>query len=156
MTTAEREDLRRLRAEEFGNSWSAGTGVAVARRPSASLRSQDLPLGLASTQTPAERLDGNGDLPDTGVGCWARHELPGTRSAASPQVAHCFEAFQEALPRLRALQSTAVPEPIPSGHMTALDSPWSSHRALGAAPCGRAEHQDSWSPRPVDTAGDGR
>ncbi len=110
-------------ARELGGMSSETRGVLGREQAvgDASLRSRGLRADSAPTQAAAERVDGSDDLPDTRVGPWARHELAGARSAASPQVAHRLEAFQEALPGLSALQSTAVPEPVACGHVTALD-----------------------------------
>jgi hypothetical protein len=71
-----------------------------------SLWNQQLRSG--SAETVPERVDGNYHLPDADVGRWTRHQVAGSGCPTTPQVSHCFEAFQEVLPRRSALQSAAV------------------------------------------------
>jgi hypothetical protein len=66
-------------------------------------------------------MDLRNHRPDADLGCWAGHQMAGSRCSAPSQVAHRFEALQEPLPSLRSLQATAVAQPIAYGHMAALD-----------------------------------
>jgi hypothetical protein len=72
-------------------------------------------------QAAPERMDGSDDLPDMSMRSLTRHQVTGSRHPASPQMAYCFEAFQESLSSLSPLQATAVPQPIAGGHVTTLD-----------------------------------
>ena len=74
-----------------------------------------------STQAISKSVDQRDDFSDARVTSWAAHQVAGARRPASPQMTHRFEAFQEALPGLRTLQSTAVAQPIAHGHMAAFD-----------------------------------
>ena len=75
-----------------------------------------------STQTMPEGMDRRHNLPNARMGRWATHQVAGTRPPASPQVAHRFEAFQKALPRLGPLQSSAIAQSVAHGHVAAFDS----------------------------------
>lgn len=66
-------------------------------------------------------MDLRDHLPNARVARWARHQVAGSRCSETPQVAYGFEAFQEALPRCRAFQATAVPQAVARGHVAALD-----------------------------------
>jgi len=69
----------------------------------------------------SERVDDSDDLPDARVERWATHQVAGTGRPASPQVAHRFETFQEALTRRSLFQATAVAQAIAHRYVTALD-----------------------------------
>jgi hypothetical protein len=69
-----------------------------------------------------EGVDRRHYLPNARMGHWATHQVAGTRPPASPQVAHRFEAFQKALPRLGPLQSSAIAQSVAHGHVAAFDS----------------------------------
>jgi hypothetical protein len=56
------------------------------------------------------------------MACGTTHQVAGTWRTVSPQVAHRFEAFQKALPRVGLLQSSAVAQSVAHGHVAAFDS----------------------------------
>ena len=72
-------------------------------------------------QTTPEGVDRRHNLPNARVTRWARDEVAGTGRPASPQLTHCFEALQKALPCLGPLQSTAAAQSVAHGHMAAFD-----------------------------------
>ena len=53
-------------------------------------------------------MDLHNHVPDTCMECWATHEVARSWYSPAAQMAHCFVAFREPLPRLGALQATAV------------------------------------------------
>jgi hypothetical protein len=74
-----------------------------------------------SAQPTPERMDDSDHVPDACVLRWARHQVASTWAASPPELAQRFVAFQEALPSLRRLQTTAVAQPIACGHVAPLD-----------------------------------
>ena len=66
-------------------------------------------------------MDLRNHLPNARMACGATHEVARSWCSAAAQMAHCFVAFREPLPRLGALQATAVAQSVACRHVAAFD-----------------------------------
>src|SRR5919202_5282302 len=78
-------------------------------------------MGSVPMQAVPKRMDGGYYPPNTGMRGSARHQVTGSGCSAAPQVAHRFEAFEEALPCFRVLQAAAVAQSVACRHVAMFD-----------------------------------
>jgi hypothetical protein len=98
-----------------------GGGYPPIEADNFSVRGLELVASGLPAQAVAECMDGNHHLPNAHVDCWATHQVTGARCTSAAQMAYGFEALQEPLPRLGALQATTVAQPVPCWHVSPLN-----------------------------------